>query len=165
VLDIKSLSLSLQLLFSTFFTPTATHPITLEMSSEEQKGVRAKRQLFLCECNYSMSVLTKVSDDPQYTVWLKTFLLFSSCHKRTDRQTNMAGQPLPLLPLHSFSSRDPRRYVRSFSSIIEKFWRLQGQFWWLGTGTDPEGSYSSSRHPPPLPHISHATPQKVYKLP
>jgi hypothetical protein len=58
----------LKLLLETFLTPTATYPITLEMSSEDQKGVRAKCLLFLYEFSYNTIVLTKVSDDPQYKI-------------------------------------------------------------------------------------------------
>ena len=68
MLDIKSLSLSLQLVFETLFSPTTTYPITLEMSSEEQKVRRAKCQLFLYEFSYNMIVLAKVSEDPQYKI-------------------------------------------------------------------------------------------------
>lgn len=66
--DIKSLSMSLQLLFETLFSPRTTYPITLEMSSEEQKVHRAKYQLFVYEFSYNMMVLAKVSEDSQYKI-------------------------------------------------------------------------------------------------
>jgi len=58
--------LSPQLLFETFFIPTNTYALIIEMSSGERKGVRVKCQLFLYEFGYNMIVLTNVIDYPQY---------------------------------------------------------------------------------------------------
>jgi hypothetical protein len=81
----------------------------------------------------------------------------STRHKRTHTQTNMAEQPVPI-PITTNDGTSG-----AFSSIIDKFWVIQGQFRWLGTGMDPERSYLSWRHTScTSPHrSSHTT--KVYE--